>query len=50
MIDTDFAAEVVRQFERDRAQSKPITEADLKRKPIHIRAFEKVAAWFRPQL
>lgn len=50
VIDPEFAATVIKQFDRDRAQSKPITEADLKGKPFYVRAFEKFAVLFRPQL
>jgi len=50
VVDAAFAAEVVREFERDRARSRRISEADLKRKPWYSRTAEAISSWFRGQL
>lgn len=50
VIDPAFAARMIADFERDKAQSKPIYLEDLKQTPWHKRAFQKFTALFRPQL
>jgi cardiolipin synthase len=50
VIDREFAAQMIAQFERDRAQSTAITLDDLKNTPWRLRAFERIAALFRSQL
>jgi cardiolipin synthase len=50
IIDSEFGARMVADFERDRAQSRPITLEDLKKTSWHLRLFERVAALFRAQL
>jgi hypothetical protein len=50
VLDAAFAARMVADFERDKAQSKPIQLADVKQTPWHKRTFEWVTRLFRPQL
>lgn len=50
VIDREFAAEMLEQFERDRAQSRPITLEELKKTPWRLRTFEWFTALFRSQL
>ena len=50
VLDAEFAARMVADFERDKAQSRPVTLQDVKRSPWFLRAFESFTALFRPQL
>jgi cardiolipin synthase A/B len=50
VIDVAFAKEMIAQFERDLAQSRPITDEELKKTAWHLRAFQWVTARFRSQL
>jgi cardiolipin synthase len=50
VIDREFAARMLEQFERDRAQSRSITLEELQKAPWRLRAFEWFAALFRSQL
>jgi cardiolipin synthase len=50
VIDREFAAKMLEQFERDRAQSRPITFEELKKTPWRLRMFEWFTALFRSQL
>jgi cardiolipin synthase A/B len=50
VIDPVFAARMVADFEKDKAQSKVIHLQDLKKTPWHKSAFERFTSWFRPQL
>lgn len=50
VIDREFAARMIADFERDKAQSKPIGLSDLKETPWHKKAFEKFTSLFRHQL
>jgi cardiolipin synthase A/B len=50
VIDPAFAARMVADFEKDKAQSKVIHLQELKKTPWHKRAFERFTSWFRPQL
>jgi cardiolipin synthase A/B len=50
VIDRDFAARMIAEFERDRAQSRSITLEELKRTSWRLRAFEHFTALFRAQL
>lgn len=50
VIDSKFAARMIADFERDKAQSKAIHLEDLKRTPLYKRAFEKFTGLFRQQL
>ncbi len=50
IIDSEFAARMVANFERDRAQSRPITLEEVKKTPWRLRMFERFAALFRAQL
>jgi cardiolipin synthase len=50
VIDRDFTTQMMAQFGRDRAQSKPITMEDLKKTPWHLRVFQRICAMFRTQL
>lgn len=50
VLDAEFAARMVRDFERDKAQSKVIRLEDLKKTPWHKRAFERFTSLFREQL
>jgi cardiolipin synthase A/B len=50
VIDREFAAKMLDQFERDRAQSRPITLEELKKTPWRLRMFEWFTALFRAQL
>ena len=50
VIDRELAAKMSEQFERDRAQSRPITLEELKKTPWHLRMFERFTALFRSQL
>jgi cardiolipin synthase len=50
ILDREFTARMVEQFERDRAQSRLVTRDELRKTPWHLRVFERVAAWFRSQL
>ena len=50
VIDREFAAKMSEQFERDRAQSRPITLEELKKTPVRLRMFEWFTALFRSQL
>ena len=50
VIDSAFAARMIGDFERDKAQSKSIQLADLKKTPWHKRLFERFTSLFGPQL
>lgn len=50
VIDREFAAKMLEQFERDRAQSRAITLEELKKTPWRLRMFEWFTALFRSQL
>ena len=50
VIDRECAAKMLEQFERDRAQSRPITIEELKKTPWRLRMFEWFTALFRSQL
>ncbi len=50
VLDAKFAARMIADFDRDKAQSKTIQLADLKQAPWHKRAFEAFTRLFRPQL
>ena len=50
VIDSAFAARMITDFEKDKAQSKVIRLEELKKTPWHKRAFEHFTSWFRPQL
>lgn len=50
IIDREFAAKMLAQFERDRAQSRAVTLEDLKKTPWHLRAFQWFTSLFRSQL
>jgi cardiolipin synthase len=50
VLDAAFAARMVADFERDKAQSKRIKLSDLKKTPWHKRVFEQVMVLFRHQL
>lgn len=50
ILDAEFAAKMLAQFERDLAQSKAINREDLKNTPWHLKAFQWVTARFRTQL
>jgi cardiolipin synthase A/B len=49
-IDAALAARMIADFERDKAQSKPIKLSDLKSTPWHKKMFEKFTSLFRQQL
>jgi cardiolipin synthase len=50
VIDREFAAKMLEQFERDRAQSRAITLKELQNTPWRLRMFEWFTALFRSQL
>jgi cardiolipin synthase len=50
VLDPEFGARMVADFERDKAQSKLVGLEDLKQTPWHLRAFGFFTALFRSQL
>jgi cardiolipin synthase len=50
VLDTAFTARMIADFERDKAQSKTMTLADVKQAPWYKRTFEWFTGLFRPQL
>ncbi|MEO6034201.1 MAG: phospholipase D-like domain-containing protein [Verrucomicrobiota bacterium] len=50
VIDAPFTARMIADFEHDKAQSKPITLADVKQVPWYKRGFEWFTSLFRQQL
>jgi cardiolipin synthase A/B len=50
VLDPAFAARMIADFEHDKAQSKPIRLADLKKTPWPKRVFERFTSLFREQL
>lgn len=50
VLDAAFATRMIADFDRDKAQSKPIRIADLKKTPWYKRAFERFTSLFRAQL
>ena len=50
VLDASFAARMIADFERDKAQSKPIGLADLTQTPWPKRVFQRFTSLFRPQL
>ena len=50
VLDGAFARRMIADFDRDRAQSRPIHLADLKKTPWYQRAFERFTSLFRHQL
>jgi cardiolipin synthase A/B len=50
VLDSQFAARMIADFERDKAQSKQIRLEDLKQTPWPKRVFQRFTSLFRPQL
>ncbi len=50
ILSKDFAAEQVREFERDLARARPVTLAQWKNRPLREKALEQLASLFGSQL
>ena len=50
VLDAAFTARMIADFERDKAQSKTMTLADVKQVPWYKRSFEWFTGLFRQQL
>jgi cardiolipin synthase A/B len=50
ILDTELAAQLIRDFERDKAQSRHITQAKYKKTRWYSRAYENFLGLFRSQL
>jgi cardiolipin synthase len=49
VLDTEIAAQLIADFERDKAQSTRMTERRMKRTAWYHRAYESLAGLFRSQ-
>ena len=50
ILDEEFAAQQVCQFETDKRRSRRITLDEYRRRPLKEKVMEHVAEWFRSQL
>jgi cardiolipin synthase len=50
VLDPAFTARMIADFERDKAQSKTMTLADVKKAPWYKRSFQSFMGLFRQQL
>jgi cardiolipin synthase A/B len=50
VLDRAFGAQMIQTFEADKAQSKPLTKENFKKRKVHTRFFDHFAGLFGEQL